>query len=179
MTEFREKYVEMSDPMYDTIEKRVQKSYPNSCICYIIEIFNDVLLKNFKDKELELNNRLAKPAVIKQLFHGTNEHAIKPICETGYLTKFNTTSAYGKGTYFARDARYSYNYMRPSKPGELSYMFFADVLVGNMKRGSSNEIPTTLLDNFVDNMNNPSIYVTTHDSGAYPRYVIGFHKNAQ
>tara|TARA_Y100000389_G_scaffold123259_2_gene120571 strand:- start:890 stop:1465 length:576 start_codon:yes stop_codon:yes gene_type:complete len=175
--------VSMSNPVFDKIINRVSKSYPNSCVCFINEIKNNTLQKAFDNKKIEIENRLKNEnshieVKIEQLFHGTNKSAIESICKTGFLTRFNRTSAYGKGTYFARDAQYSFSYMRDVTHG-LSYMFLADVLVGNKQRGSSGNRAPHGVDNWVDNIQNTSIYVTPYDAGAYPRYVIAFHKNAK
>ena len=85
---------------------------------------------------------------------------------------------YGLGTYFARDARYSFSYMKPGKD-DISYMFVADVIVGTMWEGKPNaRIPSTF-DTAVDSPSKPSIFVTPYRYGAYPKYVIAFHKSAK
>jgi hypothetical protein len=62
--------------------------------------------------------------------------------------------------------------------GEVSYMFLADVLVGRLTTGKLRS-ETYNWDNNVDNITNPSIYTTPYADGAYPRYIIAFHKNAK
>tara|TARA_B000000557_G_C20792337_1_gene451611 strand:- start:911 stop:1453 length:543 start_codon:yes stop_codon:yes gene_type:complete len=159
------KYVEMSDKRFDDIHKRVIESYPNSCICYILEIFNNTLLRKYNNNKEKIMKRDGN-IECKQLFHGTNEKSIKSICNSGFLTKYNKTSAFGKGSYFALNAMYSYSYM-PTNSDGLSFMFLADVLIGKV----GEEIYT--------NSTTPtSIYVTPKDYYAYPRYVIAFYKNA-
>ena len=37
---------------------------------------------------------------------------------------------------------------------------------------------TTIVDNFVDNIENPTIIVTSYIDGAFPRYIVAFHKEA-
>ncbi len=114
----------------------------------------------------------------RELFHGTTEMAINAIADVGFDPIYNKTSAYGKGTYFARDAKYSYNYMRPNK-AEISYMFVADVIIGRMIQGSPNlTIPSTH-DTAVDSPTKPSIFVTPYRYGACPTFIIAFHKNAK
>ena len=175
-------YISMSNPMFDAIVKRVSESYPHSCICYIKEIVNKNLRKAFNKKKREIEEKLTTSASkqkvrTEQLFHGTTKASIESICKTGFLTKFNRASAFGKGTYFARDAQYSFAYMKDVTDG-LSYMFLGDVLVGNKQRGSSGRRAPHDVDNWVNTVQNTSIYVTPYDAGAYPRYVIAFHKNA-
>ena len=59
-------------------------------------------------------------------------------------------------------------------------MFLVDVLVGTCVKGiSGKKLDTKLHDNFVDNLLSPTIYVTPYPYGAYPRYVVCFHKNAK
>ena len=173
----KEVSVPLSDKRFDKIVRLVSASYPYSCVCFITEIKNDKLLRAFEKKKEELEIKNKSKVVVKQLFHGTNERSISPICRTGFLTKFNRTSAYGIGTYFARDAKYSFNYMTGMKDG-LSYMFLADVLIGNTCVGKKDKRAPMNIDTMVDNIGRPNIYVTPYDNGAYPRYIIAFHKKA-
>ena len=87
---------------------------------------------------------------------------------------------YGKGNYFARDSSYSARgtYSPPDSNG-VRWMFVARILVGETVRGSSRmrraERPDkTLVDTAVDNVANPSIFVTFDNGQAMPLYVIGF-----
>ena len=62
-------------------------------------------------------------------------------------------------------------------------MFACRVMVGEYCFGKSNVLTpdvregNTLFDCTVDNISNPSIYVTYHDSQAYPEYLIHFKKS--
>jgi len=59
-------------------------------------------------------------------------------------------------------------------------MFLCQVVVGEYCRGVQNALtPATrngnmLFDTTVDDMANPSIYVTYHDAQAYPEYLVRF-----
>lgn len=45
--------------------------------------------------------------------------------------------------------------------------------------GTLNKImDTTIVDNFVDNIENPTIIVTSYIDGSFPRYIVAFHKEA-
>ena len=178
-----ETYISMSNPIFDAIVKRVSESYPYSCICFITEIVNEKLSKAFNKKKKEIEKKLTASASkqkvkIGQLFHGTNEIAAEAISRTGFLTKFNKTSAYGIGSYFARNAKYSFHFMHPGAD-EMSYMFLADVLIGKTCVGVSGKRAPKGVDTMVNKIKNPDIYVTPYDNGAYPRYLIAFHKSAK
>ena len=183
MDTYEEIDINMSNPAFDKIVARVSETFPYSCICFITEIKNSKLLNAFNDKKEEIEKRLIDEGSdiqvkVEQLFHGTTKLAVKSISETGFLTKFNRTSAFGMGTYFAQAAKYSFNYMKDQTNG-LSYMFLADVLVGRKEVGSSRKVAPSNVDNLVDRVHNTTIYVTPYDAGAYPRYIVAFHKNAQ
>jgi hypothetical protein len=113
---------------------------------------------------------------IKELFHGTRDAAaVGPICSSGFDCSLNRASAYGRGTYFATNARMSAAYMG-SDEYELGYMFICDVLVGKCCVGTSgSHIDTKKYDNAVNSLSNPSIYVTPYHKGAFPKYVVSFY----
>ena len=160
----------MSDKRYDQIYERIQESYPNACVLYIDEVINEPLLCAYKTQKEQLK------AEEKQLFHGTSDNLINIISEMGFDPTKNKAAVYGYGVYFAKNARYSFTYMKSE--GEVSYMFLADVLVGRLTTGKRRS-ETYNWDNNVDNITNPSIYTTPYPDGAYPRYIIAFHKNAK
>lgn len=170
--------VKMSDARFDQISDRIYKSYPNACIIFIKEIINPVLEENFlQRKEAILKSRGYVDE--KLLFHGTKEQNIMNIASNGFDVNKNRVSAYGKGTYFARDASYSISYTDVDRTTDLSYMFLCRVLLGSLGHaGSNNEINTNIYDNSVDCLSNPSIVVTPYNSGALPNYIIAFYKNA-
>ena len=125
------------------------------------------------------------------LFHGTGAEAIASICRMGFNRSWTTANAtaYGKGTYFARDASYSYSrqYARPDARG-VQRMLLARVLVGevqptpgrsdqfvpDLRPGTSVRYDSTVGLLGKDTLADPSIYVTYHDGQAYPEYLIRF-----
>ena len=166
----------MSDKRFDYIYSLILKSYPNACILYIDEVVNETLLNSYN----ELRTSLEKVTTIqeKQLFHGTMDSLIDVIAGEGFDPTKNKTSIYGYGTYFAVNAGYSYNYMKGTT--EITYMFLADVLVGRLTTGKRISVDGNYTwDNNVDNIHFPTIYTTPYHYGAYPRYIIAFHKNAK
>ena len=168
------RYVEMSDPIYTIISRRICESYPNSCICWIESITNDHLQCAYNERK-----GLSTTTDQLQLFHGTSEDAVNSIASGGFDPSYNKTSAYGIGTYFAKNASYSFSYMKPNSSG-ISFMFYCDVLLGKSCIGSSGlVIDTKLYDSAVDTLASPTIVVTPYPDGALPRYIIAFHKSAK
>lgn len=171
------RYLEMKEPIYDTISKRIRESFPNSCIVWIEENQNTELLTAYENRKKEI----AKVTSINefQWFHGTKEENVTNIATNGFDPSYNKTSAYGKGTYFAKNASYSQGYMIPAKDG-ISFMFLCDVLMGKPCLGRANlEIETNLYHSAIDNFHKPTILVTPFADAAYPHYIIAFHKNAK
>ena len=128
------------------------------------------------------------------LFHGTNKEVMPAIVQQGFNRSFcgKNATVYGKGVYFARDAKYSARrcYSIPDADG-IQYMLLCRVAVGHYCKGEVNarapavrhghvlydstcgllappEVPV------VDTLANPSIFVTYHDSQAYPEYLLRF-----
>ena len=100
----------------------------------------------------------------------------------GFLRDYNTTSAFGKGTYFARDSAYSLQpkYAVPNARGE-QVLLLSRVLVGDPCVGS-NSMTTPKLkqpggtyhESMVDRLFNPRVFVlsTGSDNQAYPEFVL-------
>jgi len=168
----------MGDKRFDQIGEGIYKSYPNACILWIDEVVNAELCREFESFKKELSEK--RNCVREMLmFHGTSEEAMNNIVWNGFDPKMNKVAAYGKGTYFARDAAYSKAYAKP-KSNEISFMMVCRVLVGKCCIGSSDAVlDTCKFDNWVDNIKDPSIVVTPYPNGAIPLYVIGFHRNAK
>jgi hypothetical protein len=173
----RREYVSPSNEMYDIISKRVRESYPKACLLFVEKVVNPKLDECFEKTKQMICQKSGK-CVVRNMFHGTKETIIDTITSMGFDPSKNKVSAYGKGTYFAKNAKYSVDYTDQS-PDEISYMFLADVLVGKVTPGSPNQVikQGSIYDNFSNS--DQSIIVTPYTYGAYPRYVIAFHKNAK
>jgi poly [ADP-ribose] polymerase 7/11/12/13 len=172
------KNIMMSDKKYERIEQAIQKSYPNSCILWIEEIKNLELEVGYAKQKVEIISKRGSCEEL-ELFHGTREQNINIIINEGFDPSLNKTSAYGKGTYFAKNALYSRDYSPPSNE-EISYMFLCSVLVGEKNiYGCNKYIDTKYHDNSVDNKHSPTIYVTPYRYGAVPRFVVAFYRNAK
>ena len=117
------------------------------------------------------------------LFHGTDQDTVPKIIEMGFNRIFcgKNATAFGKGVYFARDASYSSSttYSRPNANG-VQHMFLCRVVVGEYCLGKRDALTPDvrqghqLYDSTVNNMSDPGMYVTFHDSQAYPEYLIKF-----
>jgi poly [ADP-ribose] polymerase 10/14/15 len=121
------------------------------------------------------------------LFHGTNSETVPKIVQQGFNRSFcgKNATMYGKGVYFARDSSYSAKatYSQPDSSG-VQRMFLCRVVVGEYSRGVKDALSpvprpddktgTLLYDSTVDNVADPSIFVTYHDAQAYPDYLIYF-----
>jgi poly [ADP-ribose] polymerase 10/14/15 len=121
----------------------------------------------------------------KETFHGTRASSVPVILDQGFIREYNTVSAYGRGTYFARDASYSADdrYTPPDpQNGGLKSMFIVRILVGEPCVGRSGmQKPSpkqdgTLHESMVDNVANPSIFVLSSgsDDHAYPEFLVRF-----
>ena len=95
---------------------------------------------------------------------------------------------YGKGVYFARDASYStYPLYSPADGRGLQTVFAVRCVVGQWSKGVKDALTpdvrdarrNILYDCTVDNVRDPSIFVTYHDAQAYPEYMIKFSQTTQ
>ncbi|XP_028307268.1 protein mono-ADP-ribosyltransferase PARP12 [Gouania willdenowi] len=119
----------------------------------------------------------------KQLFHGTDSSHVDTICRENLDWRICGThgTAYGKGSYFARDATYSHNYTGGTG---VNTMFLSRVLVGTYCRGSSEyKRPPpkkcgdgTFYDSCVNDHNDPSIFVVFKEQQIYPEYLLKYKK---
>ena len=124
---------------------------------------------------------------IPWLWHGTREADLQQILTNGFLRDFNSTSVYGKGTYFARDACYALQtkYAKPHGISGDQTLLLVRVLVGESCKGSSKmDKPiakpgsTKLYESMVDDLHDPHIYVLSagSDNQAFPEFVLRVRK---
>uniref|UniRef100_A0A4W5QIH1 Poly [ADP-ribose] polymerase n=1 Tax=Hucho hucho TaxID=62062 RepID=A0A4W5QIH1_9TELE len=121
------------------------------------------------------------------LYHGTTKDICQKINTCGFNRSFcgRNATAYGDGTYFAKEMWYSCHdaYSKPDASG-LKYMYRARALVGSPCLGVQGmkepnplnpaDLRQGLHDCAVNNLQNPFIYVVFCDAGAYPDYLISF-----
>ncbi|XP_077450054.1 protein mono-ADP-ribosyltransferase PARP11-like isoform X2 [Stigmatopora argus] len=139
----------------------------------------------------------------RMLFHGTGRNNIQAICMFNFDWRLTGSNGgvYGKGSYFARDAKYSSKFCHntskhnsnlqrhglapaifASEPPYKS-MFLARVLVGEYTLGqpqycrppSKDTSLTNFFDSCVDDTANPKIYVVFDSYQIYPEYLIEFY----
>lgn len=165
------KTISLNDKVYDELCNLIRISYPKSCVLWIDKVENPIVKARFDAYASTKTN-------IQRLFHGTKESNMRFIVENGFRSEYNTTSAFGKGTYFAKDAIYSKEYAKSSHD-EISFMLVCDVVVGNSCMGSLKKVlDQSQYDSMVNNLKNPTIFVVPNDDAAYPTYVIAFDKQA-
>ncbi len=173
------RYVELSDPIYEEVNRRIRETYPKACIVFIESVHNDFLEAEFMTLKNTLEEKRGVGVInIMSLFHGTTEKASYNIIAEGFNPDYNITSMYGKGTYFSSSAITSSTYARDRD--NLQYMFLADVINGiRTTAGSNQKIDVSRFDLSVSvNCDLPPICCTPYRYGAIPRYLIGFHRFA-
>ncbi len=121
----------------------------------------------------------------RRLFHGCPADLVSKIAQQGFNRSFTGATSgralYGKGVYFARDARYSMSkeYSPPDADG-VQNMFLVRAVVGEICIGVKDALTPAarhgdqLYDSTVDDVQNPAIYVTYSDSQVYPDILIKF-----
>ncbi|XP_065325579.1 protein mono-ADP-ribosyltransferase PARP12-like [Pelmatolapia mariae] len=117
----------------------------------------------------------------EKLFHGTDSKFVDTICHHNFDWRICGThgTSYGKGSYFARDARYSHSYTGDT---DVRAMFISRVLVGDFTKGSSDyrRPPSkdgggiNFYDSCVNDVMNPSIFVVFEKQQIYPEYLIQY-----
>lgn len=131
--------------------------------------------------EEKLKNGQPRNDVERYLWHGTKQLAnLNLIIKNGFDRSYNTTSAYGKGTYFARDAAYSVNGFCGRDRNGVYSILLCKVIVGEFTVGSQGmtTIPLkgdgTEYDSLVNDMRKPQIFVIWRDYHACPAFLVQF-----
>uniref|UniRef100_A0A8C2H654 Si:ch73-252i11.1 n=1 Tax=Cyprinus carpio TaxID=7962 RepID=A0A8C2H654_CYPCA len=132
-------------------------------------------------KDFMKKNNGGRDVTEKQLFHGTDSMHLDAICHNNFDWRICGThgTAYGKGSYFARDAKYSHSYTKDS--GTRS-MFVCRILVGSYTKGDSSYLrppskdggDTVFYDSCVNDVFDPSIFVVFEKHQIYPEYLIEY-----
>uniref|UniRef100_A0A1A7WS82 Poly (ADP-ribose) polymerase family, member 12a n=2 Tax=Iconisemion striatum TaxID=60296 RepID=A0A1A7WS82_9TELE len=172
-----------STPDHNMIQTLFKRTMPQSKISSIQRIQNPSLWKSFHCQKEQMQKRNDGKAVDERyLFHGTDGTLVDEICDQNFDWRMCGAhgTAYGKGSYFAKDASYSDRYSR-AKGGLTKTMFAALVLVGEYTLGSSRYVrppakkgSRTLYDSCVNYEDNPSIFVIFEKQQIYPEYLIKY-----
>ncbi|XP_029016918.1 protein mono-ADP-ribosyltransferase PARP12 [Betta splendens] len=184
-TGFKRISLQRTSDEFKEIEALFFKTMIDFDVVKIERIQNKSLWEIFQwqKNQMKINNN-GRVVTEKKLFHGTNSKNVDAICSTNFDWRICGThgTAFGKGSYFARDAKYSHSYTDDS---DVKSMFVSRVLVGDFTKGSSELCRAPSKDggdvNFfhscVDNVQNPSIYVVFEKPQIYPEYLLQY-KNA-
>ncbi|NWW76113.1 PAR12 polymerase, partial [Climacteris rufus] len=168
---------------YEKVKKLFEKTMKAYCINQLQRIQNPALWDIFQwqKKQMEKLNKL-KEVDERLLFHGTDSSHMSAICEQNFDWRLCGThgTAYGKGSYFARDASYSHTYC--SSHGGRYSMFVAQVLVGDFVQGKHDYTrppprandSNRLYDSCVDDLTDPSIFVIFEKQQIYPAYIVEY-----
>ncbi|XP_029655897.1 protein mono-ADP-ribosyltransferase PARP14-like [Octopus sinensis] len=166
-------------PEYDDIQATFRRKLPSCRIIKIERIQNKTLYHGYQalKRKFEVEN----PNITNEvdgLWHGTAERSVDGINKSGFNRSYcgKNATAYGEGVYFARDIQYSARdtYSAPDHNG-IKRIYKCSVLVGRVMQGYYGlKVLQDSYNSAVDNFQRPNIYVTFHDSQAYPNYLITF-----
>ncbi|GAB1599115.1 hypothetical protein Ahia01_000188700, partial [Argonauta hians] len=166
---------------YDDIVKIFSQSLPSYRVIRIERIQNITLYRGYQalKEKFNLENSSISNEV-KNLWHGTADYAVHGINNNGFNRSYcgKNAVAYGQGVYFAKDIRYSAQdtYSTPDSSG-IKRIYKCCVLVGQTIRGNPNlKVLPKPYNSAVNDTNDPSIFVTFHDSQVYPQYSISFRQ---
>ncbi|XP_072508688.1 zinc finger CCCH-type antiviral protein 1 isoform X1 [Notamacropus eugenii] len=169
--------------LFEVTSTSVEYSSIKSC-------FNDTM-KNFDIQKIMRNQNASlwndfqrmKSTMLnggneKTLFHAADPSNMRVICDYNFDWSFQSLHEvkYGKGIYFAKDARSSHINHKSSAKNRI--MFVAQVLVGTSVQGKMEyTYPSqnvTRCDSWVDNVTNPSTFVIFDKHQIYPAYIIEY-----
>ncbi|XP_054984122.1 protein mono-ADP-ribosyltransferase PARP14-like [Sorex araneus] len=172
--------------------REVARQFNQTCSTFVIKkierIQNLPLWNSYQTKKKAMGSKNNNVINEKQLFHGTDENSVSHVNVNGFNRSYagKNAVAFGKGTYFAVNAKYSADdkYSVPDANGK-KYMYYVRVLTGFSTLGNSSLIvpppknpqnSTDLYDTVTDSIQNPTIFVVFYDYQAYPEYLITFRK---
>ncbi|XP_071371283.1 protein mono-ADP-ribosyltransferase PARP12-like [Centroberyx affinis] len=183
-TGFKRVSLQSSSAEYQEIESLFCNTMRGFDIVQIERIQNKALWEVFEwQRDRMKKNNSGQNVTEKKLFHGTDSKHVDAICLDNFDWRICGThgTAFGKGSYFARDAKYSHSYTGQS---DVKSMFISRVLVGDFTRGSSDHLrppskdggDTRFYDSCVDNIRNPSIFVVFEKHQIYPEYLLQYEE---
>ncbi|XP_028584451.2 protein mono-ADP-ribosyltransferase PARP12-like isoform X3 [Podarcis muralis] len=175
-----------TSPEYTKIETLFQKTMSNYAIDKLKRIQNPSLWQIFQWQKEQMKKKNGGKAVDERLlFHGTNPSSLEAICSDNFDWRICGTNgtAYGKGSYFARDASYSHHYC--PRDTTVKAMFVAQVLVGDFVVGNAaytrppekSSGMINCYDSCVNDVADPSIFVIFEKPQIYPAYLICYRED--
>ena len=181
---------------WNKILKRVKETMLNVELVSIQRIQNEFLWEKYSQHKERMSYKGSASVNEMTLYHGSSSTAPEEIyrSEEGFDMRFSHQGMWGRGNYFAKDARYSCSYayeISDSKglitsQGKVKQIFLAMVLTGDSCVSSPDKSlrippykPSTSSEKIrYDTMNGVSagsrIYVTYSNDKAYPLYLISF-----
>lgn len=124
------------------------------------------------------------------LWHGTNcSNKVFDICREGFDRAHAKLCAYGKGCYFASDAKIADSYACHCHAfggtRSMRIMVLSGVLRGEVANGTRDEYPAPVKPHsrngeryevMVNNASQPTIFVTSKDNQAVPAYIVAYRR---
>ncbi|XP_077195904.1 protein mono-ADP-ribosyltransferase PARP12-like [Paroedura picta] len=187
--------LDSSSNEYRKVQVNFERTMSKANIIKIERIQNLALWEVYQwQKEQMKKANGGKDVDERLLFHGTDGSHVDAICQQNFDWRICGIhgTAYGKGSYFARDASYSDNYCNDNLVSKINLffktnldsktMFLARVLVGEFTNGLSNYLRppakgsqnTAFYDSCVNSIQNPSIFVIFEKHQIYPEYLIKY-----
>ncbi|XP_041935243.1 protein mono-ADP-ribosyltransferase PARP12-like [Alosa sapidissima] len=175
--------LDTASPEYSNVLNRFDKTMAGCNILSVERIQNLALWKFFNLQKDDMETKAGRDVLERFLFHGTKSEYVDAICRENIDWRVcgeNGTS-YGRGSYFARDAKYSNQYT--DLTGTQS-MFVCRILVGDFTLGHpdynkppfKDEEKTAAFDSCVNKIQNPSIFVVFEKNQIYPEYLIQYEE---
>ncbi|XP_030210904.1 protein mono-ADP-ribosyltransferase PARP12 [Gadus morhua] len=176
-----------SSEEYKEVETLFRQTMTDFDIVKIERIQNKSLWDHFRLQQEQMKTRNGGCSVAeKKLFHSTDSKYIDDICCSNYDWRICGThgTAYGKGSYFARDA--SYSHKCTGNTSTVHSTFVSRVLVGHHTLGMADYLrppskdggDTLFYDSCVDNIRWPSIFVIFDPPQIYPEFLLTYKKKA-
>ncbi|XP_030070933.1 protein mono-ADP-ribosyltransferase PARP12 isoform X1 [Microcaecilia unicolor] len=172
---------------FKKVQALFHRTLPTCAIQSIQRIQNLALWEVYQwQKEQMKKSSNGKDVDERHLFHGTNEKLVDAICLQNFDWRICGAhgTAYGKGSYFAKDASYSHNYSSRTDSNSR-IMFVARVLVGEFVQGKFSflrpppkDCSTSFYNSCVDSEVNPNIFVIFEKHQIYPEYLIKYVEQA-
>uniref|UniRef100_A0A672SNF7 Poly [ADP-ribose] polymerase n=1 Tax=Sinocyclocheilus grahami TaxID=75366 RepID=A0A672SNF7_SINGR len=181
-TGYKSVWLQSTSAEYIKIKELFSRTMVGFRILKIERIQNKALWEVYQwQKDFMKKNNGGRDVTEKQLFHGTDSTHLDAICRNNFDWRICGThgTAYGKGSYFARDAKYSHSYTKGS--GTRS-MFVCRILVGSYTKGESSYLrppskdggDTVFYDSCVNDVFDPSVFVVFEKHQIYPEYLIEY-----
>ncbi|XP_065929088.1 E3 ubiquitin-protein ligase MIB2 [Magallana gigas] len=178
----------MMEKEYQMVAEKFRMTLGQAKILQIERVQNPYYWECYQLKKLRLEQQYGGSGCSneKELFHGTVPTYVEVICKDNLdfrLAGERVGTLFGKGTYFAIDAKYSDLYSQVDKE-KNKFMFLVKVLCGKCAPGDTKyarpppvdpKNPTSeLYDCCVDNVDNPRVFCVFDKNQYYPQYLIKY-----